>query len=370
MCRLLLAAMAVLVLLAAIQKPVPKMDHPVPKGVSDVTLYQQIEQRMMRGESYYTAAPAQQRAWGYPTAPAQVFREPTLAWVLEVLRYDPVRRVVIVLLSAAALFGLRDALERAQVPISLRILSLPLIGGAMAVAWGPLAAYFHEVWANILIALSLVFYRPPRWRLSVLIGLFACLIRELAVPYLLAMAAFALYERRYREVAGWAAAVLVFACFYAWHVHMASGLHRPGDYVSQGWLYLGGWPFVIEVSKRNLAWIYAPNFVIAAIVCLSLIGLAGYRNPWISRIGLIVGGYLASFLFVGRPDTSYWGIMITTLVPIGVGLSPLALRDLISRAWSPHPVPVALRDLQHRWLGLVETVRRRFGTELRSEAKP
>ncbi len=308
-----------LVVLGGVLKPVPHLNHVVPKGVSDTSLYHAIEDRMMRGEPYYAAAAAQQRQWGYPTAPAPAFREPTLAWILKALRYDPLRRAVIVLLSAAALFGLRDAIARTPVPGSLRVLSLPLIGGAMAVAWGPLAPYFHEVWANILIVLSLAFYRPPRWRTSVLLGLLACLIRELAAPYMLAMAAFAVWERRYREAAGWMAALLVFAGFYAWHLHMASGLHRPGDYVSPGWLSFGGWPLVIETAKRNLVWIYAPNAVVAAVICLALIGFAGFRDPWISRLGLIVGGYMTSFLFVGRPDTTYWGILISTLLPIGVG---------------------------------------------------
>ncbi len=368
MCRLLLAALAVLILLGSLLKPVPHLDHAVPKGVSDTSLYQAIEARMMRGEPYYVAAAAQQRLWAYPTAPAPAFREPTLAWILKFLRYDLLRRVVIVLLSAAALFSLRDAIARTAVPGYLRVLSLPLIGGAVAVAWGPVAAYFHEVWANLLIVLSLAFYRPSRWRLPVLLGLFACLIRELALPYMLAMAAFAAREHQYREAAGWMTAVLLFAGFYAWHLHMASGLHLPGDYISPGWLYFGGWPFVIETARRNLIWISAPNYIVAAVICLALIGFAGFRDPWISRVGLIVGGYMTSFLFVGRPDTSYWGILISTLLPIGVALSPLALRDLVSRAWSPHPVPKFLGDLKRP--RLVEAARERLGTTLWTRTKP
>ena len=36
------------------------------------------------------------------------------------------------------------------------------------------------------------------------VAVLACLVRELALPYILAMGAFAIWERRWREAAAWA----------------------------------------------------------------------------------------------------------------------------------------------------------------------
>ena len=129
------------------------------------------------------------------------------------------------------------------------------------------------------------------------------------------MAAFAAYERRNRELLAWCVGMLLFAVFFAWHLSAAGGLHRPGDYVSDGWLYFGGWPFVLETAKRNIALYFASNGIVAFAGSLELIGFAGARDPWISRAGLIVGGYMAAFLIAGRPDNSYWGIFLFTAAP-------------------------------------------------------
>jgi len=199
------------------------------------------------------------------------------------------------------------------------------------------------------VTASLGVNRLGRWRLSILLGILACLIRELALPYIVAMAAFALYERRYRELVGWTAGAVLFCAAYAWHLSIASTLSRPGDHHSAGWLYFGGWPFVLETAKRNVALIHAPNVVIAAVVCLGIIGLAGYRDRLMSRAALILGGYIVSFLFIGRPDIPYWGLLYAPLLPIGVALSPLAVRDLIARSWAPRPAPRALIALERIW---------------------
>jgi hypothetical protein len=340
-----LAVIAGAVILGATLHPVPHRLRLAPLGISDATLYSAVVDRVMHGENYYTAAAAMHRTLAYPTAPAAVFREPTLAWALAAMRTDMIRRAVLFALSLVTFFALRRAMADAGISTRTRLLAIPLIGTGLAVAWAPTSFYLHETWAGLLIALSLASYRPGRWLLPVILGVTACLIRELAFPYLMAMAAFAAYERRNRELLAWCAGMLLFAAFFAWHLSAASGLHRLGDYVSDGWLYFGGWPFVLETAKRNFALYFASNGVVAFAVSLGLIGFAGARDPWISRVGLIVGGYMASFLIAGRPDNSYWGILYSPLLPIGVALSPLTVRDLIASALSPLRIPHRLRAM-------------------------
>ncbi|MCE3544266.1 hypothetical protein LXJ56_29245, partial [Escherichia coli] len=83
-----------------------------------------------------------------------------------------------------------------------------LAGGMMAFVQTDLAP-FHEIWAGLLIALSLGVWKPGRWLPAVAFGLAAALIRETAGLYLLLMGGIALVERRPREAAGWAVAAAV-----------------------------------------------------------------------------------------------------------------------------------------------------------------
>jgi hypothetical protein len=339
MARLVLTSMAALVLLAALLNAVPQPDYAKSAGRTDGDLYRAVAERVMRGENYYTAAAAEHRARGYPTTPPEVFREPALAWTLAAMPSARLRRAVMIGLSLLVFVTLRNALERARAGVGTRLLAMPLLGSALAIAWIPGSEYIHEIWAGMLIALSLGLYRPQQWPVSVLLALVAALFRELALLYLAAMAASALYERRYREAAGWLSAALLFCALFAWHLSVASHLYRAGDLSTKGWFALQGWPFVLETAKRNLALFYAGNWVVGIAVCLGLLGFAGQRDSWIARAGLVTGSYMAVFLFVGRPDNSYWGMLYSPLLPIGVALSPLALRDLIARAWAPRLLP-------------------------------
>ena len=129
-----------------------------------------------------------------------------------------------------------EALARNVAKSRRRVLAGLFIGTAISTAWFPASPYFHEVWAALLIALSLASYRLSHWSISVLLGLAACLFRELALPFLGAMAVFAVYERKYRELAGWVAGIAVFCGLFGWHLSVAATLHQPGDLVSRGWL--------------------------------------------------------------------------------------------------------------------------------------
>ena len=336
--RLILVMMATLVISGGVV-PSPR-PHLRPAEPTDLMLYRAVVGRVAHGENYYQAAAAEQRARSFPTAPAPVFREPTLAWTLAALKTDGLRRAAIIGLSLITLIALMEALARSIAESKRRVIAGLFIGTAISTAWFSASPYFHEVWAALLIALSLASYRLSHWGVSVLLGLAACLFRELALPFLGAMAIFALYERKYRELAGWIAGIAVFCGLFGWHWSVAATLHQPGDLVSRGWLGLGGWPFVIQTAKMNSVLLLAPKFVIAPVVCLAIIGFAGTRDPWLLRVAFIVCGYLASFAIVGRPDNLYWGLLISPLLPVGVVLSPMPIRDLLAAAWGRQSGPL------------------------------
>lgn len=332
------AAWALLLLIAALTavEALPhvssRLVHLGPPGYDDRYFQWSVADRVAKGDNYYVAAVTEQRANSYPTSPPQVFREPALTWWLAVLQTQPIRRGALIFLLVLATIAMREALDSTTIPKPMRLPATLMQVTGFAIAWHRIQVYQHEVWAALLIALSLALYRPHRYLISVCIAVLACLVRELALPFILVMLAFAICERRWREASAWMAGMAVFLALFAVHLYVASGLYRPGDIISSGWFYAGGWNFVIETAKKNELLFFCPNWIVAGAVCMGLIGLAGWRDRWVSRAALIVGGYMIAFLFVGRPDNNYWGYLYSPLLPLGWMLAPAALYDLAARA--------------------------------------
>lgn len=301
-------------------------------GFDDTDLYRAIARRVALGQGYYPAAAAEQRAYGYPTAPALAFREPTLAWLMAALRTDLWRKAVLYALALGAGLAVLQALERAGASFLQRLFCMALMATGLGIVLIRGMLFIHETWAGLLIALSLAVYSPRRWAPAVALGVMACLIRELALPYLLAMAAVALWERRWREALGWTLGIATFAALFAVHMTLASQLHAAGDATSAGWLGRGGIPYVLGMARINLALIIAPTPLVAIPVAAALLGFAGARNPVAVRAAVVVGGYMAAFLFVGRANNNYWGGLYAPILPLGLALSPPALRDLLRAA--------------------------------------
>lgn len=306
---------------------------------SDVALYRAVADRVARGEDYYVAAAAEQRANGYPTAPAVAFREPTETLLLVALRTDLVRHAALLGLAGGVALALWSALGRMGLTAATRRWSLLLSLTGLAVCIAQNAPYMHETWAGLLITLSLALRRPDRWALSVCAGLAACLLRELALPFLFVMFAFAAYERRLRESLAWLGAIALFGGLFTVHCLLASAQHHVGDLTSSGWLKFGGIGFVVATLRWNAALALAPGWVLVATLCVSALGLSGFRHGLASRAALTLIGYVVAFAVVGRPDNQYWGILYAPLVPLGLVLAPAALKDLAARAMAKTPWP-------------------------------
>lgn len=298
-------------------------------GGGDGALYARIIADVARGEPYYRAAVREQRRFAYTLKPAWTVRAPLLAEAMSRLPGLPARRL--------ALLGLMVLVWAAW---GVRLQTL--YGKPAFTAWGvfclacgalfgisDMAYLFHECWAGLLIALSLAAYDARRWPLSVLIGLVAVLLRELAAPYLLVMAIFALCARRKGEACAWGAALAAFVVFQFWHAHQVAMLLQPGDLTSRGWWGLGGWPYVLLLAKWNALLVAAPDWGAAVLVPAMLLGAAFWPGGVGGRLAVLTMGYSAGFLVFGRLDTSYWGLIDGPLLGLSLAVAPQAIAHLI-----------------------------------------
>jgi hypothetical protein len=300
--------------------------------ISDALLYKSIVADLERGEDYYSAAAKEHRFFRYPTSPPQVFRFPLLAWILSSLHFYSLQLGALLALYALVLTAFYREVKATGMPLAARLLCGAIIVSGLSVIGVANAPYWHEVWAAFLIAAGLMCYRRDRWWISLLCALLACLIREIAFPFFLVMAGFALLERRSKECFAYLAAGAIWLAAYSLHWAHAVGAYQKGDIVSTGWLAFGGWNFVIATAKWNIVLHSLPDALIVFAISIGLIGLAGSRDARVQRAAIVVAVYLATFLIAGRPDNYYWGILYTPLLPVGFLLAPAAFRDLAAQA--------------------------------------
>jgi hypothetical protein len=287
-------------------------------NAGDIALYKRIIADVQGGESYYTAAIRELRESNYPLRPFVVVRPPVLAVALAAISDENVCRVVLRALAAVTLLAWTWRL-RAIAPAPLWFaFAVVVLATGIAPAIVPQAYPLHEVWAGLLIALSLALRRPNAWIVAVILGVAAAIVRELAAAYLLAMMVMALKDGYRKEAAAWAAGLAIFAAALAVHAFEVNSLVTAADSSSPSWLRVGGWSFVLQTTQWNLLLEAAPRWVGVVLVPLALVGLTGMRDELGQRVSLVVFGYLAAFIFVGRDNNSYWGLMIAPLWPLGL----------------------------------------------------
>lgn len=319
--RAVLGAVVLLVLLGLWMALLPSSPAPRHVGRSDAQLYAAVISDVAHGQSYYEAAAREHRLGGAPLRPFIAVRPPLLAVSLAKLPNVAARASALAILAAATsaawAWRLRDLRRE---PLRL-VWALVLAASGIGLAAGQAAYLFHETWAGLLIALALALRTPRTWLPSVAIGLLAVLLRELALPFLAAMAFVALLERRRLEAAAWSAALLVAILALAPHAAAVAGVTTAADLASPGWTSFGGWRFILHLVEFNCVLLAAPLWIPALVLPVALLGLVFWRSGAAGlgpRIGLVVLGYLLAFCVVGRPDNDYWGLMIAPLWPLGL----------------------------------------------------
>ena len=357
--RLLLGILAVLLALSALV-PITagKMDKPLVGFVdaltggqaavaaarsrdADLALYDHVIARISKGESYYTAVADEHRKNDYPLRPGVAVRLPTLAyidmWLGDRGQGDavvvPGEVIAALALLAAVVWAWWGRLGAEPGGARYQRIGTALI--FMGASLGLNRYYFvlHELWAGMLIALSLGLHRPGRkWLGAVLAAGLALAIREHALPYVMLMAATALWRREWKEGAAWLALIAAFFAYLGVHLYLVAQQVRPDDVMGPNWLALrgmSGWLSSIVLSS-NLRFLW--HWVAGPVVLLMVLGWAGWKSPLGSTATLLFLGYGLLFMLAGRADNFYWGAVIAPVMFAGLAFMPRALASLAKAA--------------------------------------
>lgn len=343
---------------------------------SDVDLYRAEVARMASGESYYAAAAAELRLRGYPTRSVFNWRTPLPLWMFAQWpdpRWGKALLIGLGLLLTASAYALaardettgKSALSGARLPtiaaaVGPRAFDVPAAGSAgsagnrafsptgallAAALSGPLLLcmlgdiyLMPELWAGVLIALSLCLYGLERRGWAVACGLAALAVRELALPYALLCLAWAWRERRRGEMYGWLLGMSAYAAGYALHAATVSGWIRPDDTAhAHGWVRCGGLGFLLATVQINAYLLVLPQWVSGLWFAAAMVGLVGWDSPAGRRVAATTAGYAVGLSLVGQEFNQYWGALVAPLWCFGAARFPAVFRDLIFSASRTKP---------------------------------
>ncbi len=296
----------------------------------DLALYRRIAERVAAGEDYYAAAMHEHRMRNYPTQPFVTVRLPTMAWLQGSIGVDGVRVLGMVLLLGCLAAFYQRLPQAMTLPERMGALVMLALGGAAVAA--PQAGLIHELLAGLLLTLAFTLYTPQRWWPSLLAAGLALAVRELAAPFVLLWLAFALAEKRWREVAALVALLLVFALGMYLHHLGVEAQRLPGDRSSQGWDAMIGLALPLMALSRLTALLVLPVSVAAPLAVLPFVGWLGLGG----RMGLFAALWFAGFFMAmalfARPENFYWVQLTLPAYIAGLALAPRALGDLFRAA--------------------------------------
>lgn len=299
------------------------------KENEDLDLYAAIIGRVSNGEDYYEAAAEEQRANHFPLKPFVTMRMPTLAVMTASLGSTLTTTLMAVIAITLILVwwqrfdgAFRDRGRRISATLMIAV------GAVLAVRSDMILV--HDMWAGMLIALSIGLYDRRRYAAAIAIGVIACLIRELALPYLMLMTTMALFRRDWREAVWWAGGIALVSCALFAHAQMVASVVQPGDLSSPGWSSFGGWAMAVRSLRLTTAARAFPEIAGITIVVFSLTGWLSWRSLHGYIVSLLLAGYTLMFCLFGRPENFYWAMITAPLLLVGLIFVLDRIMDLLS----------------------------------------
>lgn len=299
--------------------------------IGDLELYRLINNRVERGESYYVASLAEQRAHSYPTSPFVTVRLPTLAYIDAAVNSQAAK----IIGAGLLLIGILLWVHRLGM---VNTMMLERMGAAVCILLGGVGMFresalrFHEMPSGTLLMIAMALYRPDRWWPAFIAAALALSIRELALPFLMLWTAFALFQRSWREAAALVAVMLVFAVGMYFHAQAVAPHVLPTDLKSPGWDALNGPRLPLFALARMSSMVVLPAWLGACLALLPIVGWLALGG----RLGLFaslwfIGFFLIMSLFA-RTNNNYWVIMMLPAYFAGFAFVPRALVELVQVA--------------------------------------
>ena len=342
-------------------------DYPLfpSQGEGDTGLYRAEVVRIHAGDGYYQAAAKELVARGYPTRSVFNWRTPLPVWALGKLPDPGLGKAILVLLALAmVVLGFEWMSREGEGRVGQAHLSerRPTTSASTSAYDGsrtkPLRSLFSaplfaalllagtlfectlddqyvspELWAGILLGLSMIAYGLDRPYLATALGVSALFVRELSLPYCLLAVVLAWRQGRRREMLGWLAGLAAWALYFGLHaLAVQSWMPAGAQAHREGWIQFGGLPFVISTMQMQACLVLLPQWVTAIYFVAVLFGLAGWQGPMAERMGLTVSLYVVAFSVVGHDFNQYWGELIVPLACFGAARSVGALGDLLRAA--------------------------------------
>lgn len=323
--RIAIALMLALCAWSLTIRPAPPSEVILDRGYSDVQLQQDAAAAVASGESFHHAIVDLQRKHDYPLRPFFAVRMPTLVMLGAWFGWGALRVVLGGILVACALAWTRALRDEASPAERTAALLLVLAGGAM-VAVASLVTQ-HELWAGVLIALAFALRLRGNWLAALACGALALAIRELALGFVGLAAIFALAERRWKELAGWAVVVAFFAAGLWLHAREVNALLLPDDIALTGWAIRGPSAPLRDLVDASLLGM-APRPLAYMLALLPLLGWLAAPIR-VARFALpLYLGYALMLAVFARPQNFYWGIMLMPAYFVGVAFLPRLVSDL------------------------------------------
>jgi hypothetical protein len=301
--RLVLAGLAALLILGLWYAQLPPTTRPISRPKGDIVLFQAVVERMRAGQPYYAAMNTELRQRAYPTASVVNWRLP--GTFLLVAHAPRAAHFVALTLGVIGLAG-SVLLFRNAAPLLTIAAAIIQLGAAVLPAIPVDGLYMPEMWAAILLLLSVLASAFGLVRLAVCCAIGALCARELILPYVLISLGLALRGGRTLEVRWYLAGLALFVTYYAAHAVMAHRYIVPGDYGYTTWLIFNGWRFVVSTVGMGGWYLVLPTWT-AAVGAVIIV--ASLWSPADIHLKIIVAMYVVTFCVVGHYFNSYWGLM-------------------------------------------------------------
>jgi hypothetical protein len=310
---------------SALAQPGPTLPADVRTGASDVAMFQSVIDTMRGGGPYYaTMADALQRGH-YPVGQSFNWRTPlllsALASVPTMVGTAVAAGLCVALLSVTVVVMARQPRAAAATVVLMQ-------SGVLMTIAVPESHVMGELWAGLLIGLSVCAYIRKRPVTGMFLGVFALFVRELSAPYCVVCTIAAIASRRWREVAGWCGGTLLYISYYTWHVlhihpHQLSSDVTPAS----SWLACGGLQCLLSKLQWHAWLMLAPRWASVLALLLVLAGIGYRKTPAHVRITSAV--YVMFFLVAGKAFNQYWGMMAWPTWAFACGYGVDAIRSTV-----------------------------------------